>query len=96
MLQNTFFYFDQAIVVLIQNANRPINGKPIVIVFTPGQIQHRIQVVADHSAFRHHRRHLKETIDLLIQTGRRFLGQRQRFDFSAMFLGFCVKIFFVP
>ena len=79
--------------VFVQDPGSPGNVKTVFVIFSPGEIQHRIQIIPDHCAFRHHGGHLEEAVNLFVQPFQHFFRQRQRFYFFPVLFRFRVNIF---
>ena len=67
MFQDAFLDLLQAIMVFVKDPGSLVNIKAVFVIFSPGQIQHRIQIIPDHRAFRHHGGHLEQAVNLFVQ-----------------------------
>ena len=79
--------------VFVKDPGRPGNVKTVLIIFSPGQLQHRIQIIPDHCAFRHHGGHREQAVNLFVQALYYFFRQGQRLDLFPVFFRFRMNIF---
>ena len=93
IFQNTLLNLLQAIVILIKNILRLIYIKIILGEFAPGQCQQRINIGAYYRSLRRHRRHFRQTSQLLVDFFRHILRHFQLGHLLLIFSNFCLYVF---
>ena len=93
ILQNTLLNLLQAVVVIIENSLRLIQVKIILSEFAPRQCQQRINIGADYRSLRRHRRHFRQTSQLLVDFFRHILRHLQLGHLLLILSDFCLYVF---
>ena len=93
ILQNALLNLLQAVVVIIKNSLRLIQVKIILGEFAPRQCQQRINIGADYRSLRRHRRHFRQTSQLLVDFFRHVLRHFQLGHLLLVISNFCLYVF---
>ena len=93
ILQNALLNLLQAVVVIIKNSLSLIQVKIILGKFAPRQCQQRINIGADYRSLRRHRRHFRQTSQLLIDFFRNVLRHFQLGHLLLVVSDFCLHVF---
>ena len=93
IFQNTLLNLLQAVVILIKNILRLIYIKIILGEFAPRQRKQRINIGADYRSLRRHRRHFRQTSQLLVDFFRNVLRHFQLGHLFLVVSDFCLYVF---
>ena len=93
ILQNALLNLLQAVVVIIKNSLRLIQVKIILGEFAPRQCQQRVNIGADYRSLRRHRRHVRQTSQLLVDFFRHVLRHFQLGHLLLVVSNFCLYVF---
>ena len=95
VLQYSLFDLFQAIMMLVKNFGCLTNIKAVLVILSPWQIQHSIQIVSDNCAFSHHGRHFNQPVYFFAKPLRHLFGKGKGFYLFPVFLGLGMNIFFI-
>ena len=93
ILQDTLLNLLQAVVIFIKNVLRLIYIKIILGKFAPGQRKQRIDIGTDYRSLRRHRRHFRQTSQLLVDFFRNVLRHFQLGHLLLVVSNFCLYVF---
>ena len=93
ILQNALLNLLQTVVVIIKNSLRLIKVKIILSEFAPRQCQQRVNIGADYRSLRRHRRHFRQTSQLLVDFFRNVLRHFQLGHLLLIVSNFCLYVF---